>query len=163
MGFPYMGDPQVLGSKGPPVKAPEGEAGYASMHFQIQRWTFQRHLKSRRDGGRAPFPRSEPVVSREATQQKQVWLVEFLEESHRIHGAGIFTYIYPKNGPVLSVNIPAPWILWEWTPIWWSFGFQILPTSSPWASCFTMGASWLTQANHPCSTRIFHYKSTLWG
>ena len=26
--------------------------------------------------------------------------------AHRIHGAGIFTYIYPKNGPVLQVNIP---------------------------------------------------------
>ena len=25
------------------------------------------------------------------------------------HGAGIFTYIYPKNGPVMEVNIPAPW------------------------------------------------------
>ena len=26
-----------------------------------------------------------------------------------LHAAGIFTYIYPKNGPVLEVNLPAPW------------------------------------------------------
>jgi hypothetical protein len=27
-----------------------------------------------------------------------------------LHGAGIFTNIYHKNGPVMSVNIPAPWV-----------------------------------------------------
>ena len=29
--------------------------------------------------------------------------------SQMLHGAGIFTYIYPKNDPVLKENIPAPW------------------------------------------------------
>ena len=29
-----------------------------------------------------------------------------------LHGAAIFTRIYPKHGPVLWVNIPAPWSIW---------------------------------------------------
>ena len=31
----------------------------------------------------------------------------------RIHGTGIFTYIYHKNQPFMLVNKPVPWILWE--------------------------------------------------
>ena len=34
--------------------------------------------------------------------------------SHRIRGTGIFTYIYHKHQPFMSVNIPVPWILWVW-------------------------------------------------
>ena len=30
--------------------------------------------------------------------------------SPRCSGAGIFAYIYPKHGPVMYVNIPAPWV-----------------------------------------------------
>jgi hypothetical protein len=37
--------------------------------------------------------------------------------SHRIHGAGIFTYICPKNHPVLQVNLPAPWSIWAWQQV----------------------------------------------
>ena len=32
--------------------------------------------------------------------------------SHMLHGAGIFTKKYPKNHPVLQVNILAPWSIW---------------------------------------------------
>jgi len=41
--------------------------------------------------------------------------IECNDLSHRIHGAGIFTYIDPmyviENNPNWLVNIPAPWIL----------------------------------------------------
>ena len=36
-----------------------------------------------------------------------------IEHPDANHGAGIFAYIYPKHGPVLWVNIPAPWSIWE--------------------------------------------------
>ena len=53
-----------------------------------------------------------------------------LSNSYRIHGTGIFTYIYQnqpnvgkfiylptftiKINPSMLVNIPVPWILWDW-------------------------------------------------
>ena len=33
--------------------------------------------------------------------------------THLLPGAGIFTHIYPINDPVWSVNIPAPWSIWD--------------------------------------------------
>ena len=35
--------------------------------------------------------------------------------SQMLHGAGMITYIYSKNGPVLKVNFPAPWSIWVYT------------------------------------------------
>ena len=43
---------------------------------------------------------------------------------------GVFTNICPKNHPVMSVNIPAPWIIWVW--VWlkdMSFSTWIQPGS----------------------------------
>ena len=35
----------------------------------------------------------------------------------RIHGAGIFTYMTGSFMGHMLVNIPAPWILWDWYPL----------------------------------------------
>ena len=32
--------------------------------------------------------------------------------SHRIHGTGIFTFIYHKDWPNVGIDVPVPWILW---------------------------------------------------